>query len=89
LFGIEATRSKGAARGTFSGVLIPRKRALVLLALPRRAAWMFLGLRTGFVLLSVAWNPFTSAMTPVEIQSTLTCPHCNHRASETMPTDAC
>lgn len=28
-------------------------------------------------------------MTSVEIQSTLTCPHCDHRASETMPADAC
>ncbi len=25
----------------------------------------------------------------MEIQSTITCPHCNHSASETMPADAC
>ena len=25
----------------------------------------------------------------VELLSTLTCPHCSHQATETMPTDAC
>ncbi len=25
----------------------------------------------------------------MKLTSTLTCPHCGHRASETMPTDAC
>ncbi|HQR91178.1 MAG TPA: GDCCVxC domain-containing (seleno)protein, partial [Caulobacter sp.] len=25
----------------------------------------------------------------IEARSTLTCPHCGHRATETMPTDAC
>lgn len=25
----------------------------------------------------------------IELRSTLTCPHCGHRATETMPTDAC
>lgn len=25
----------------------------------------------------------------VELESTLTCPHCGHREVETMPTDAC
>lgn len=25
----------------------------------------------------------------MELQSTLTCPHCGHSAKETMPTDAC
>lgn len=25
----------------------------------------------------------------MQLQSTLTCPHCNHQATETMPTDAC
>jgi hypothetical protein len=25
----------------------------------------------------------------VELLSTLTCPHCGHQATETMPTDAC
>ncbi|WP_244432696.1 MULTISPECIES: GDCCVxC domain-containing (seleno)protein [unclassified Afipia] len=25
----------------------------------------------------------------MQIQSTITCPHCGHRAVETMPTDAC
>ena len=24
-----------------------------------------------------------------ELRSTLTCPHCSHQATETMPTDAC
>ena len=28
-------------------------------------------------------------MTELELQSTLTCPHCGHQAVETMPTDAC
>jgi hypothetical protein len=28
-------------------------------------------------------------MSHVELQSILTCPQCGHRASETMPTDAC
>lgn len=27
-------------------------------------------------------------MTPI-LQSTLTCPHCGHTSTETMPTDAC
>ncbi len=27
--------------------------------------------------------------TPVELNSTITCPHCGHSATETMPTDAC
>jgi hypothetical protein len=30
----------------------------------------------------------TSAST-LELLSTLTCPHCGHQATETMPTDAC
>ncbi|KQO66543.1 MULTISPECIES: GDCCVxC domain-containing (seleno)protein [Methylobacterium] len=25
----------------------------------------------------------------MQLRSTLTCPHCGHRATETMPTDAC
>jgi hypothetical protein len=25
----------------------------------------------------------------MQLESTLTCPHCGHRATETMPTDAC
>ncbi|RUP20295.1 GDCCVxC domain-containing (seleno)protein [Methylobacterium sp.] len=25
----------------------------------------------------------------MQLQSTLTCPHCGHQATETMPTDAC
>ena len=25
----------------------------------------------------------------IELRSTLTCPHCGHQATETMPTDAC
>jgi hypothetical protein len=25
----------------------------------------------------------------MELRSTLTCPHCGHQATETMPTDAC
>ena len=25
----------------------------------------------------------------IELQSTLTCPHCGHRQAETMPTDFC
>lgn len=25
----------------------------------------------------------------LELRSTITCPHCGHRATETMPTDAC
>jgi len=25
----------------------------------------------------------------MELQSTLTCPHCSHQATETMPIDAC
>jgi hypothetical protein len=25
----------------------------------------------------------------MQIQSTITCPHCSHKATETMPTDAC
>ncbi len=25
----------------------------------------------------------------MRLESTITCPHCNHRATETMPTDAC
>ena len=25
----------------------------------------------------------------MELQSTLTCPHCGHSSKETMPTDAC
>lgn len=25
----------------------------------------------------------------IELQSTITCPECGHRATETMPTDAC
>ena len=28
-------------------------------------------------------------MTAVQRQSTLTCPKCGHRSTETMPTDAC
>lgn len=28
-------------------------------------------------------------MTEVALQSVLTCPHCQHTAEETMPTDAC
>lgn len=27
--------------------------------------------------------------TELILQSTLTCPHCGHQATETMPTDAC
>ena len=30
----------------------------------------------------------TDPMTPI-LQSTLTCPHCGHVRTETMPTDAC
>ena len=26
---------------------------------------------------------------PMQLQSTITCPHCGHQATETMPTDAC
>ena len=29
------------------------------------------------------------AMAELQLQSTLTCPHCGHQATETMPTDAC
>ena len=28
-------------------------------------------------------------MTRIRTKSTLTCPHCGHRKTETMPTDAC
>ena len=28
-------------------------------------------------------------MPELQLQSTLTCPHCGHQATETMPTDAC
>jgi len=28
-------------------------------------------------------------MVVMQVQSTLTCPHCGHRTTETMPTDAC
>ena len=28
-------------------------------------------------------------MATVELKSTLTCPHCGHTKTETMPTDAC
>ncbi|MCJ2066006.1 hypothetical protein MKK63_25340 [Methylobacterium sp. J-088] len=28
-------------------------------------------------------------MTTAQLRSTLTCPHCGHRMTETMPTDAC
>jgi Zn ribbon nucleic-acid-binding protein len=31
----------------------------------------------------------SGAMTKLQLQSTLTCPHCGHQATETMPTDAC
>jgi hypothetical protein len=30
-----------------------------------------------------------SASQSLRLESTLTCPHCGHRATETMPTDAC
>ena len=30
-----------------------------------------------------------SCMAEPQLQSTLTCPHCGHQATETMPTDAC
>jgi hypothetical protein len=26
---------------------------------------------------------------PMQLQSTIACPHCNHQATEAMPTDAC
>lgn len=28
-------------------------------------------------------------MTTVQLESTITCPHCGHQKSETMPTDSC
>ena len=31
----------------------------------------------------------TTAMTEVQLQSTITCPECGHEKKETMPTDAC
>jgi hypothetical protein len=33
-----------------------------------------------------AQNPASESL---QLESTLTCPHCGHQATETMPTDAC
>lgn len=43
---------------------------------------------------AAAWNLIAKRNTgaccnPVELQSTITCPHCGHQKAETMPTDAC
>ena len=35
-----------------------------------------------------AWRSL-DRMAEVQLQSTLTCPHCGHQATEIMPTDAC
>ena len=37
----------------------------------------------------VAKRQANSCCRPVELQSTIACPHCSHRKQETMPTDAC
>ncbi len=44
--------------------------------------------------LAAGWNLVAkraskSCRRPIELQSTVTCPHCGHRKQETMPTDAC
>jgi hypothetical protein len=34
-------------------------------------------------------KPFQRRIVAVQLESTLTCPHCGHQASEIMPQDAC